>query len=152
MISTVQREATPVHRLARFVTKEAIALLLNIELHQIKDIRCWPNVILVVAEELSKFVSYADLPPILAVEPPTEQDFVCWRKRWKKLKKKQAPNFWVTFYARKFGHSLSIAELFNWGKLVGTIKFALSPKELQVLRSIYTEEKHSLENFDPLRR
>jgi hypothetical protein len=75
------------------VTKEAIALLLNIELHQIKDIRCWPNVILVVAEELSKFVSYADLPPILAVEPPTEQDFVCWRKRWKKLKKNKPPIF-----------------------------------------------------------
>ncbi len=147
MIPTPQPEATPVHRLARFVTKEAIALLLKIEVHQIKDIRCWPNVILVVAEGLSKFVSYADLPPILAVDPPTNQDFVCWRKRWKKLKEKQAPTFWVKFYARKFSQSLSIAELFNWGKLVGAIKFALSQKDVEALRSIYAEEKYGLEDF-----
>jgi hypothetical protein len=46
-------ESKPVHPLARFVTPEAIALHLNIEVKQIKEIRCWPNVILVLAERLS---------------------------------------------------------------------------------------------------
>ena len=139
MIPTPQPEATPVHPLARFVTPEAIALHLNIEAKQIKEIRCWPNVILVLAERLTKFVSYADLPPILGVEPPTHQDFVCWRKRWKKLKKKQAPDFWVNFYAQKFGQSRSVAQLYAWGQLLRVIKSALSEKAVQALRSIYAE-------------
>lgn len=141
MISTLQPEATPTHPLARFVTKEAIALLLKIEVKKIKDIRCWPNVILVVAEGLSRFVSYADLPPILEAAPPSRQDFIRWRKRWQKLKQKQAPSFWVRFYAQKFGQSSSVAELYNWGQLVNAIKVALSGKAVQALRSIYAEEK-----------
>jgi len=145
MISTQQAESTPVHPLARFVTKEAIALLLQIEPKQIKDIRCWPNVILVVAEELSKFVSYADLPPTLGAEPPANLDFACWRKRWQKLKKKQAPDFWLKFYTQKFRQTHSVAELYRWGQLVGVIKFALSEKMVQALRSIYLEEKYCLE-------
>jgi hypothetical protein len=146
MISTPQAKATPVHPLARFVSKEAIALHLKIEVKQIKDIRCWPNVILVVAEGLSKFVSYADLPPILGVEPPTNQDFVYWRKRWKTLKTKQAPDFWLRFYANMFGQSQSVAELYQWGQLISVIKLALSEKAVQTLRSIYAEEKYCLEN------
>lgn len=146
MISTPQAEATPTHPLARFVTKEAIALLLKIEVKQIKDVRCWPNVILVVAEKLSRFVSYADLPPLLGVESPSSQDFICWRKRWKKLKEKYAPSFWLKFYAQKFGQSRSIAELYSWGQLVNKIKFALSEKAVQALRSIYVEEKYCLQN------
>lgn len=143
MISTTSTESKPVHPLARFVTKEAIALLLNIEITQIKDIRCWANVILVVGKGLSKFVSYADLPPILGVEPPTHQDFIRWRKRWQKLKTKQAPEFWVKFYATKFGQSCSITELYQWGKLLGLVKLALSQPAVQALRSIYAEEKYS---------
>lgn len=146
MISTPQTKATPVHPLARFVTKEAIALLLKVPADKIKEIRCWPNVILVVGEGLSKFVSYADLPPILGVEPPTNRDFVYWRKRWKTLKTKQAPDFWLRFYANRFGQSQSVAELYQWGQLVGVIKLALSEKAVQALRSIYAEEKYCLEN------
>ena len=146
MISTLQAELRSIHPLARFVTKEAIALVLKIEVEKIKDIRCWPNVILVVAEGLSRFVSYADLPPTLEAEPPSRQDFVYWRKRWKKLTQKQAPSFWVRFYAQKFGQSLSVAELYNWGRLVNVIKFALSDKSVQALRSIYAEEMYCLQN------
>lgn len=146
MISTPQTESKPVHPLARFVTKEAIALLIKVSADKIKDIRCWPNVILVVAEGLSRFVSYADLPPILGVSPPTHQDFVYWRKRWKKLKTKHAPDFWLRFYANRFGQSQSVAELYQWGQLVGLIKLALSEKAVQALRSIYAEEKYWLEN------
>jgi len=146
MISTLQPEATPTHFLARFVTREAIALLLKIELKQIKDVRCWPNVILVVAEGLSRFVSYADLPPILDVEPPNKRDFGCWRKRWQKLKEKQAPSFWVRFYAQKFGQSSAVTELHSWGRLVNKIKFALSAPAVQALRSIYAKEMDCLQN------
>lgn len=41
---TPQSESKSVHSLARFVTPEAISLLLNIKIEQIKDIRLWPNV------------------------------------------------------------------------------------------------------------
>lgn len=146
MISTSQRqssatqpESKPVHPLARFVTSEAIALLLEIEVSEIKDIRCWPNVILVVAEHLSRFVSYADLPPILEVEPPKNQDYITWRKRWKKNENKEAPKFWVQFYSQKFRQSLCFRELYTWGQMVGVIKFALSEESLELLRSVFRE-------------
>ena len=144
MISTQQPEVTPVHPLARFVTKEAIALHLNIKASQIKDIRCWPHVILVVGEGVSKFVSYADLPPILAVKPPTNQDFVRWRKRWKQ-NKNQAPDFWVEFYQQKFCQAVCVAELYTWGQLVGVIKFALPQAAVQSLRGVYLDAKYSLQ-------
>jgi hypothetical protein len=35
-------------------------------------------------------VSYADIPPILGVELPKPEDFICWRKRWKKNKYKNS--------------------------------------------------------------
>lgn len=147
MITTQQAEATTVHPLARFVTKEAIALHLKIEANQIKEIRCWPYVILVVAEGLSKFVSYADLPPTVEVDPPTNQDFVRWRKRWKKNEHKLAPKFWVEFYAQKFWQALSVGELYTWGQMVRVIKFALSQTAVQALRSVYLDVKYALQPF-----
>ncbi|HEY9709309.1 MAG TPA: hypothetical protein V6D48_13985, partial [Oculatellaceae cyanobacterium] len=101
MISSSQPESKAVHHLARFVTKEAIALLLNLKPQKIYRIDCWRHVIHVVGKGVSTFVSYADLPPILGVEPPSPKDILCWRKRWKKNKNK-APKFWVNFYAKKF--------------------------------------------------
>ncbi len=85
MIATSQQ----VHPLARFVTPEAIALHLNIEVARIKEIRLWPNVILVVAQGLTRFVSYADMPPIIEVKAPQTQDFSRWRKRWNKSETKR---------------------------------------------------------------
>lgn len=117
MISTPQAEATRVHPLERFVTKEAIALIVKLDPQKIKEIRCWPHVILVLGEGVSRFVSYADLPPILGVEPPTNQDFIFWRKRWQKTKK-QAPEFWVEFYKQKFRQALCVGELYTWGQMV----------------------------------
>lgn len=144
MISTSQREATTVHPLARFVTKEAIALLLNLKPEEIYRIGFWRYVIHVVGRGVSTFISYADLPPILEVEPPTNTDFVCWRKRWKK-NNKQAPEFWVEFYLQKFLQALSVAELYTWGQLVRVIKFALSQPAVQGLRSVFLEAKYSLQ-------
>ncbi|KJH73386.1 hypothetical protein [Aliterella atlantica] len=145
MISTLQPQSKYVHPLARFVSEEAIALILKVPVEKIREIRCWARVILVVGQGLSRFVSYADLPPVVGVEAPTRQDFTYWSKRWRKLKIKHAPDFWATFYANRFGQCRDIAELFNWGQLLGTIKLLLSEQIIIALRSIYVEEKSYLE-------
>lgn len=146
MISTSQPGARAVHHLARFVTREAIALLLNLKPHEIYRIDCWRHVIHVVGKGVSTFVSYADLPPILGVEPPSPKDFLSWRKRWKKNKNK-APKFWVQFYAKKFQTVPTLPEMYSWGELVSVIKFALSEAAVEWLRSIYLQERHAMENF-----
>ena len=61
MISTPQSESKPVNPLARFVTKEAVALILKLKAQQIKEIRCWPHVILVLGEGVNRLVSYTEL-------------------------------------------------------------------------------------------
>jgi hypothetical protein len=146
MISSSQPESKAVHHLARFVTRDAISLLLNLKPHEIYRIDCWQHVIHVVGKGVSTFVSYADLPPILGVEPPSPKDFLSWRKRWKQNKNK-APQFWLEFYARKFQTVPTLQEMYYWGELVSTIKFALSETALQWLRSVYIREKHAMENF-----
>jgi hypothetical protein len=154
MISSSQPEARAVHHLARFVTREAIpfgiaslhALLLNLKPHEIYRIDCWGYVIHVVGKGVSTFVSYADLPPIVGVEPPSPKDFLSWRKRWKKNKNK-APKFWAEFYAQKFRAVPTLLEMYSWGELVGVIKFALSAAAVQWLRSVYVQEKQVMENF-----
>ena len=145
MISTLAPQSKSIHPLARFVTKEAIALILNVPVEKIREIRCWARVILVVGQNLSRFVSYADLPPVVGVEEPISSDFAYWRKRWKKLKIKQAPDIWATFYANRFGQARDIAELFSWGQLLGIIKNSLSEQAIVALRSIYIAEKLFLE-------
>ncbi len=146
MISTSQPESKAIHQQARFVTREAIALLLNLKPYEIYRIDCWRHVIHVVGKGVSTFVSYADLPPILGVEPPSPQDFLCWRNRWKKNNNK-APKFWAQFYAKKFQTVPTLLEMYSWGELVGVIKCALSESAVQWLRSVYFQEKHAMENF-----
>ncbi|MBD0346745.1 MAG: hypothetical protein ICV63_18350 [Coleofasciculus sp. Co-bin14] len=146
MLSTPHPEARAIHRLARFVTKEALALLLNLKPHEIYRIDCWRHVIHVVGKGVSTFVSYADIPPILDVEPPAQEDFACWRKRWKKNKYK-APKFWEEFYKQKFKLALSLPEMYKWGELVSAIKFALSEAAVQLLRSVYQQERYWMDKF-----
>ncbi len=146
MISSSQPESKAVHHLARFVTREAITLLLNLKPYEIYRIDCWRHVIHVVGKGISTFVSYADLPPILGAKPPSPQDFFSWRKRWKKNQNK-APKFWVEFYAKKFQTVPTLQEMYHWGELVGMIKSALSETAVQWLWSIYIREKYAMENF-----
>lgn len=143
MIATQSAESKSKHPLSRFVTTKAIALLLNLETKDIYRIDCWRYVIHVVGKGISTFVSYADLPPILGVESPTERDFVQWRKRWRK-NDQQVPKFWLDFYKQKFKQAVSVAQLYAWGKIVGLIKSLLSPMNVQQLRSVYIEIKNSL--------
>ena len=146
MLSTPEPGTRAVHRLARFITKEAISLLLNLKPEHIYRIDCWRHVIHVVGKGISRFVSYADIPPILGVEPPTHEDFACWRKRWKK-NKYQSPKFWAEFYTQKFKLALSLPEMYRWAELVGMIKFALSEAAVQSLRSVYAQEQYWMDKF-----
>jgi hypothetical protein len=146
MLSTPEPESRAVHPLARFVTKEAIALLLNRKPEEIYRIDCWRHVIHVVGKGVSRFVSYADIPPILGVEPPKPEDFVCWRKRWRNNKFK-APKFWAEFYKQKFKLALSLPEMYKWGELVGLVKFAFCEAAVESLRNVYTEERYWMDKF-----
>jgi hypothetical protein len=85
---------------------------------------------------VSRFVSYADFPPVLGVAPPSDRDFAFWRRRWKQRQrqKKQAPLFWLQFFAQQFYQSPTETILYNWGELIGTIKFAFGEGVLQGLK------------------
>jgi hypothetical protein len=140
--SKIIHKSATVHHLARFVTEETVALLFKIAPEQIKRIECWQYVVYVHGVGVSCFVSYADFPPILAVDAPTTQDFVRWRKRWKR---KFAPQFWQEFYTHHFQCALSIPELFGWGQLVKLVKSALSEAVLEKLRKVFASQKICLE-------
>lgn len=142
MVAIIKQESTALHPQTRFVTVEAIAQLLSVHPEQLREIRCWAHVILVVGEGISKFVSYADLPPIVGVEPPTAKDFLRWRKRWHKNKTYQAPRFWVEFYAQKFPQAACAEELYAWEQLVDTIKFGLDLASVQWLQSVCAQQKY----------
>ena len=145
MIPIEHKEAKYINPLARFVTIAAIALLLKVDITQIKYIRCWARVVLVVGVKFSRFVSYADLPPILAAEAPNTADIIRGRKRWIK-NTHQAPQFWLNFYKQKFEQAVNVSQLYAWGQLVGLIKFGLSLVTVQKLRHFYSDTKAKLEN------
>lgn len=65
--------------------------LLKVKPEDITEIRRWALVIQVVGKGFSRFVSYADLPPIAGVALPCQLDFNYWRKRWKN--KQSHPTF-----------------------------------------------------------
>jgi hypothetical protein len=144
MLSTQQRNSNPLHRLARFVTEKAAAMMFNLKAEEIYQVERWTNIVYVHGKGISKFVSYADFPPTVEVAPPSDKDFAFWRRRWKKrqqLQKKQAPPFWVQFFAQQFHQSPSVNVLSNWGELIRIIKFAFGEGILQELREKYRHEK-----------
>jgi len=142
--SRIIHKSPILHPLARFVTEETVALLFNISADEIYRIECCRYMVYVHAKGISRFVSYADFPPILAVKPIAPQDFGRWYKRWKS---KQAPAFWTKFYTHNFKATVSVDGLFEWGKLVATVKLVISASGLQQLRDIYAAEKDLMEKF-----
>lgn len=146
--SQVVRESKIIHKskilhyLARFVTEETVALLFKIAPEQIERIECWQYVVYVHGVGVSCFVSYADFPPILAVDVPTAKDFVRWRQRWRS---KLAPQFWLKFYTHHFEYTRAISELFERGQLVGLVKSVLSEAVLEKLRKVFANQKMYLE-------
>lgn len=160
MVSTLQAKApvikaskishnSPVlHPLVRFVIEETVALLFNLKPDEIYRIDCWQHVVYVHGKGVSKFVSYADFPPILDVEAPTQQDCVRWRKRWRnRWKRQQAPEFWTIFYRHQFKYASCESQLLAWGKLVAAVKSMLCVAAVEQLREAYKYEKYYWENF-----
>ncbi len=96
------------------------------------------------AKGISRFVSYADFPPILEVELPKLQDFGRWYKRWKG---KKAPDFWTQFYIHQFKYATTADKQLAWGLLVAVVKSLFSETALQQLRDAYLYEKYRRENF-----
>ncbi|MEG3840777.1 hypothetical protein [Microcoleus sp. herbarium14] len=142
--SKIIHKSSVVNPRSRFVTEETVALLFNISPDQIYRLECCHNMVYVHAKGLSRFVSYADFPPILQVKEPSAQDFVGWYKRWKRT---QAPEFWTKFYTYNFKEAVSVDSLLEWGLLVATVKSVISAPALQQLRDVYAEEKALMENF-----
>ncbi len=147
MLASFRPKSTPRHRLSRFVTKEAIARLLKIAVEQIYRFECWAHILYVHAQGMSRFVSYADFPPVVGVESPSGLDFGYWKRRMASLKERYAPDFWVDFYAERFREAVSVAELLEWGELVGVVKLMLGAIGLESLRKVYAQEKSLLEHF-----
>ncbi|MEC4815625.1 MAG: hypothetical protein SAK29_20460 [Scytonema sp. PMC 1069.18] len=139
--SKIVHKSPILHPLARFVTEEAVCLMFNIKLEDIYVVQCWRYVVYVHAKGLSKFVSYADFPPILGVQPPTPAEFLKWRKRWRKnsdpTQRQQAPKWWAKFFINEFSLALSESVLWCWGNLLYSIKFAFSETTLRELGESY---------------
>ena len=142
--SKIIHKSSVVNARSRFVTEETVALLFNISPDEIYRIECCHNMVYVHAKGLSRFVSYADFPPILQVKEPCAQDFADWYKRWNA---KLAPQFWTKFYTYNFKEAVSVDSLLEWGLLVATVKSVISAPALQQLRDVYAAEKTLMETF-----
>jgi hypothetical protein len=142
--SKIIHKSPVLHPLARFVTEGTVALLFNISTDDIYRIECCRYMVYVHAKGISRFVSYADFPPIVGVELPKIQDFGRWYKRWKG---KLAPLFWTKFYTHKFKEAVSVDSLHEWGLLVAKLKSVISASGLQQLRDVYAAEKDLMERF-----
>lgn len=143
MVTDFQPKSIPWHRLTRFVSKKAIALLLKIKPEDIKDIHRWANVLLVVGPHISRFVSYADLPVIPAVALPSARDILYWRKRWGKI----APKFWAEFYTQQYQQAETLEELTTWNQIVKTLEKFLPQKAAEKLQTLYLREEFCREYF-----
>jgi len=128
--------------LLRFVTVETVAFLFNIEIEQIYRVECWQHVVYVHAKGVSRFVSYADFPPVIGKQKPDNAEIKRWRKRWhNKSKKTIAPEFWIKFYTKKFTEAKSIYKLREWGELIAVFKDLFQGIDLERLREDYRYQK-----------
>ncbi|NJK70313.1 MAG: hypothetical protein HC941_30810 [Microcoleus sp. SU_5_3] len=142
--SKIIHKSPVLHPLARFVTEETVALLFNISTDQIYRIECCRYMVYVHALGVSRFVSYADFPPILGVELPKPQDYRRWYKRWKGFR---APDFWTQFYSYQFKNARSADRQLAWGKLVAEVKSLFLATALQQMRDVYARAKYRWQKF-----
>ncbi len=93
-------------------------------------------------EGVSRFVSYADFPPVIETQKPDEKEFSRWQKRWhKQSKTKIASEFWVKFYTQKFIEAKSQYELRQWGELIAVVKFLFEEVNIERLRENYSYQR-----------
>lgn len=146
--SKIVYKSSNIHPLARFVTEEAVCLKFNLKFEDIYVVECWEHIVYVHGKGVSKFVSYADFPPVIGVAPPTASEMAKWCRRWLKkhdfANRKQAPRWWAQFYAIQFNQSICEKFLFEWGKLINLIKFVFNQEILQQLRNCYRHHKQLL--------
>ena len=146
--SKISYKSSEIHPLARFITEEAVCLKFKIKFQDIYVVECWQHIVYVHGKGLSKFVSYADFPPVIGVAPPSTSETTRWRRRWLKQNRfiysKQAPIWWARFFAIQFNQALSDKVLYKWGKLINLIKFAFNEEILQQLRNCYRHNKELL--------
>ncbi len=139
--SKLTHKSPVLHRLARFVTEEAVCLMFNIKLEDIYAVECWRYIVYVHAKGVSKFVSYADFPPIVGVAPPNKIDIIKWRQRWRRQHeasaRKQAPMWWAEFLQKELWQNFSPPMLNNWDELLNSIEFAFNEATLKQLRACY---------------
>ncbi len=147
MKKSIENKSTATHPLKRFVTRDALAFHLGIKSDNIYKISCWQYVIHVVGKSKSRFVSYADMPPILGVEEPRKADFAKWRKRIKTRKQKYVPKFWAQFYVKKIEDSNSIQTLLKWENLVKQCRSLISLEGIKKIDNALAQEKYRLEKL-----
>jgi hypothetical protein len=138
--SKIVHKSSVIHPQARFVTEEVVCLIFGISFEDIYTVECWRYIVYVHGKGISKFVSYADFPPIIGVGSPTAQDRLKWRKRWRKshdyAKKKYAPSWWAEFLTLKFSEA-TLEDLQSWWQLLSVINFAFAQPTLQELQRCY---------------
>jgi hypothetical protein len=133
------------HPLARFVTEEAVAVMFNVTVEQIERVECCGYMVYVHATGVSRFVSYADFPPPVAVVPPNSQVFWRWRKRWRKRwNSRYAPDFWQKFYIYQFQQAGTMPELIEWVQVVNLLRTVLSEEVWQKISFAFDQEKYIL--------
>jgi len=132
------------HPLARHVTEEAVALKFNVKIEEIHRIELWDKLVYVYAGKLSRFASYADFPPIVTEQKPTEFPVAYWNERLRKLQtppnktKKQALlTWWTQFYQDRFGECANPRQLKQWGEVVAILKTSLPDPIIETLREFY---------------
>jgi hypothetical protein len=145
MILTAPSKPNSRAALARFVTVEAVALILKTDPENIYQVDCWRYVIHVVGKGVSRFVSYADLPPIVAAEPPSRRDWSYWRKRWRQQGGK-APRFWLKFYQQQLQNSTDINEIEAWYQVIRSLNFALTDFTREKLNLSYLQQKYAIQS------
>ncbi|MBD2691499.1 hypothetical protein [Anabaena catenula] len=147
--SKIVHKSSTLHQLTRFVTEDAVCVMFKISFEDIYTVECWRYVVYVHGKGLSKFVSYADFPPIISVDSPTTSDCIKWRKRWRKChnycQRKQAPSWWTEFFTLEFGEASSESMLSSWWQLIGLINFAFSQETLQQLQNSHRQVKMMFE-------
>lgn len=138
--SKIIHRAPRLHPLVRFVSEEAIATLFNIPIAEIERIECYYHVIYVHARHVSRFVSYADLPPMLMVQAPSLYDGWRWRRRWRRRgSRPTAPEWWQDFYTQQMRQCPTINEVRMWWEVVQQVENFLTVEARMTIINVYEE-------------
>ncbi len=136
------------HPLARFVSEDAIAIMFNIPVAEIERIECYRYMVYVHARHVSRFVSYADFPPMVNVPSPNLYDGWRWRKRWRRRwHRSTAPAWWQDFYLTNMSYSQTEDDLRAWGNLITDIEEFLSAETRKKLGDIYGKYEAKLQEM-----